>query len=313
MPFAARTPTTLAELFSAKKNRLARIGSKDRDRLKSALRVRPQIAVGDIEGGLADAYDRAMNVRLIDCFAGGWSKLAEIAAYGDTTKYPAGSRHFVPLARHTITSRHEPKIEVLIDGVKIMELPFEVALSAAFEAAVLEIEGGKIRGIRSGSGVLSGLVSAHGVTLASVRALSYRFPGHTKIDPPFALPGTGKPAIHEPAPPDRRKGDGPTLVLSGHDDGGRTVRLSIPLAADPAGKTRTIGRNPEQADLVIAHKSVSSLHAGIRVTDRGVELCDLGSSNGTRVDGKRIGRDYVSIDGAKRISLGACELTASRS
>jgi pSer/pThr/pTyr-binding forkhead associated (FHA) protein len=91
------------------------------------------------------------------------------------------------------------------------------------------------------------------------------------------------------------------------------VRLSIPLAADPAGKTRTIGRNPEQADLVIAHKSISSLHAGIRVTDRGVELCDLGSSNGTRVDGKRIGRDYVSIDGAKRISLGACELTASRS
>lgn len=48
----------------------------------------------------------------------------------------------------------------------------------------------------------------------------------------------------------------------------------------------TIGRG--DCDLVLSHRSVSRRHAQLEVHDEGVEVVDLGSSNGTFVDGDRI-------------------------
>ena len=50
-----------------------------------------------------------------------------------------------------------------------------------------------------------------------------------------------------------------------------------------------VGRKPEN-DVCIADPSVSSRHARITITDDGVELVDLGSTNGTRVDGQKVER-----------------------
>jgi hypothetical protein len=48
-----------------------------------------------------------------------------------------------------------------------------------------------------------------------------------------------------------------------------------------------IGRS-SYCSLVIEHETLSRVHASLRVAGDGVELCDLGSSNGTYVNGVAI-------------------------
>jgi pSer/pThr/pTyr-binding forkhead associated (FHA) protein len=65
----------------------------------------------------------------------------------------------------------------------------------------------------------------------------------------------------------------------------------------------TIGRDPN-CDLVIADISVSRRHAGLARGANGWLLTDLGSTNGTRLNGWRV-RDPVPVRCGDRVSFGA--------
>jgi pSer/pThr/pTyr-binding forkhead associated (FHA) protein len=76
-------------------------------------------------------------------------------------------------------------------------------------------------------------------------------------------------------------------------------------------KDLTVVGRKEDCDLRLNHKSVSKMHCIIVKTDGLLLLRDLGSTNGTRVNGQRVRRaallpnDQVSIAGYKfRVHLG---------
>jgi len=87
---------------------------------------------------------------------------------------------------------------------------------------------------------------------------------------------------------------GPALVLLGAD-GRETVYplLRLPL---------TIGRRPT-ADIVLADSKVSRDHARIERTTSGVAIVDLGSLNGTFVNGERVS-GARALRGGEEIVLG---------
>jgi predicted component of type VI protein secretion system len=88
----------------------------------------------------------------------------------------------------------------------------------------------------------------------------------------------------------------------------------VPLDGGPAidvVKDLTIVGRKEDCDLRLEHKSVSKMHCVIVKTDGLLLLRDLGSTNGTRVNGQRVRRaallpnDQVSIANYKfRVHLG---------
>jgi pSer/pThr/pTyr-binding forkhead associated (FHA) protein len=127
---------------------------------------------------------------------------------------------------------------------------------------------------------------------------------------PAAYDGGGDPRMRPAAASGQR-----AWVLSGLDEQGKVVQFPLRPTADGVETFWTIGRKSQQADLVVPHQSVSSRHARLRYRPGmgGLEICDLGSTNGTLVDGKRVGQDYVPLDGARKIVLGEFEMNVGRS
>src|SRR5205814_352678 len=88
----------------------------------------------------------------------------------------------------------------------------------------------------------------------------------------------------------------------------------VPLDGGPAidvVKDLTVVGRKEDCDLRLEHKSVSKMHCIIVKTDGLLFLRDLGSTNGTRVNGQRVRRaallpnDQISIASYKfRVHLG---------
>jgi pSer/pThr/pTyr-binding forkhead associated (FHA) protein len=88
----------------------------------------------------------------------------------------------------------------------------------------------------------------------------------------------------------------------------------IPLDGGPPieiSKDLTVVGRKEDCDLRLEHKSVSKMHCVIVKTDGLLFLRDLGSTNGTRVNGQRVRRaallpnDQISIASYKfRVHLG---------
>ena len=69
------------------------------------------------------------------------------------------------------------------------------------------------------------------------------------------------------------------------------------ITHDLLGDVNTIGRNPS-SDVVIDHPTVSWQHAALTKSPSGYRLKDLGSTNGTQIDGVSI-TDAELKDGAE--------------
>jgi hypothetical protein len=86
---------------------------------------------------------------------------------------------------------------------------------------------------------------------------------------------------------------------------GWLVRLADGVSTALAKPSVTIGRLPE-CDVVVDDAGVSRQHARIRRTDGGFVLTDLGSTNGTMVNGEPI-QEHV-LEHGDRITIGETEL-----
>ena len=119
MQSQARLPETLAELFNAHSNGMGspRLSASEQVKLRDLFQGELPFTVEDVEMGVRDAYQAALDVNLMDIFLKAWAKIPAIAAMADANKYPPTERHLVPLAEHRVTSSHEPRVEVLINEI----------------------------------------------------------------------------------------------------------------------------------------------------------------------------------------------------
>jgi pSer/pThr/pTyr-binding forkhead associated (FHA) protein len=77
----------------------------------------------------------------------------------------------------------------------------------------------------------------------------------------------------------------------------------------PEGSVKTIGRS-NGAEFIVNAELVSRLHCQLSASDGGLRVKDLGSTNGTFVNGKRIVASELR-DG-DRLAVGRVELIVSR-
>jgi ABC transport system ATP-binding/permease protein len=75
------------------------------------------------------------------------------------------------------------------------------------------------------------------------------------------------------------------------------------------GAIKTVGR-AARADFIVDAALVSRLHCRLTATDTDVEVVDLSSTNGTYVNGKRVGTARLAA--GDRLRVGRVELTIGR-
>ncbi len=110
----------------------------------------------------------------------------------------------------------------------------------------------------------------------------------------------GRPP-REPEPPNGKSPSQPTPAptqapkiekgwqLVGSDGRGRPLRFTLSAAEfAKAGGNLVIGRDGNIADLVVGDDDVSSRHLRLTMAGGGIVAEDLGSSNGTRIDGRAL-------------------------
>ena len=107
----------------------------------------------------------------------------------------------------------------------------------------------------------------------------------------------------------------PRWTMSGSDGAGKAVRLSLTeaqFANAPQGLV--IGRQQSSSDLVLSDASVSRSHARLKLSGGTLSVEDLGSANGTRVDGQPVAEGKtVKLAESAVVEFGDVKVTLSRS
>jgi hypothetical protein len=87
----------------------------------------------------------------------------------------------------------------------------------------------------------------------------------------------------------------------------RTAILVVDGRRMVVGRTGAVIGRSRDCDIVLSDANISRRHAEVLPTESGWSIADLGSTNGTAVNGKRI-RGAVPLTGGDRIELGASQL-----
>tara|TARA_B110000240_G_C13414172_1_gene416517 strand:- start:278 stop:1144 length:867 start_codon:yes stop_codon:yes gene_type:complete len=101
-------------------------------------------------------------------------------------------------------------------------------------------------------------------------------------------------------------GDLSEYVLDGRDEDG--IRYLLRISGDQLNRNDgvVIGRNPKDSPYIINHSDVSRKHARIRLMKDRVFIEDLGSTNGTSVNGQAIeDKGLVTVNHGDQIIIGS--------
>ena len=188
-------------------------------------------------------------------------------------------------------------VEVAHDDYQRLEV---YADSLGIELATLAREYAKEQGYSFVGPVRMRFAGVPDLTTGTFRILSGVIRGTTVEDGQIR-----RPASDVPQPGGAFRGN-PRLLVSGSESGRdrstqRTYEISTPLVI--------LGRGTD-CDLRLVDPGVSRHHAEIRVEDGEVVLVDLGSTNGTFVNGQPVRR--VTLTDGTRVTLGRTTLVFRR-
>ena len=96
-------------------------------------------------------------------------------------------------------------------------------------------------------------------------------------------------------------------LVSGVLPDGQIIKFEISKDAP----CKIIGRDPKGADVIITDDSISRPHARFDLKDGSLWICDLDSTNGTKVGGSDIRSNPVQLHMSDKIQLGLITLTVS--
>lgn len=250
--------------------------------------ARPQAAAAG-----AAPQDEAAGTELVRAPAG---ERIELVRVDDGAVFPGPILAALEGERSIVIGRGDDGVDIVID---------DTAISRRHAA---------IRRHPDGSLILSDLASTNGTQVDGVAVRDGE--AHPVRDGSRILFGDSAFALRLSAPAEAAApGHGGTWVISGFDGRGRVIRSEIVFGGAPGGRNRPVrvGRAADN-DIIIDEPSVSRYHARLSLDARAnlLRVEDAGSSNGTYVNGGRVGNGPVPVGPDQKIRFGEIVVSVSR-
>jgi hypothetical protein len=124
-----------------------------------------------------------LDMDLKDILIGAWQKCDEIDECLSKSYGPAADETMaVALAEHTIDSKHDPKLDILLNGKRIGAIVFHIQLSLDLQGFVLKIQGGEIKEIQAGTCRGRGVFKCEDLVLLEKKTEVIQLPGRIRLD-----------------------------------------------------------------------------------------------------------------------------------
>lgn len=140
---------------------------------------------------VAEKLAEALDLSFTDILAGAWNKRRELRQAAEDSLRRPGETVYVPLARHTLTSAHEPSVEVLVNDQPVKRLRFELRLSLEIEGLVLALRDGRIREVAGGTCRAEGTLKLGAATLVQRQSRAFQVLGSVAFGEGIAIVGDG--------------------------------------------------------------------------------------------------------------------------
>jgi len=135
-----------------------------------------------------------LNINIMEILAGGWSKYSEFLQYLDKDQYPPDETVYVPLIEHTLTSKHSPFLQPVINEKSLGKIEFDVYLEFLLKGAILKIRDGRIMGAKIGTVEGKGDVQYDGFKLFEAESQPIGLPVNIDLNPGIPIIDPGEDA-----------------------------------------------------------------------------------------------------------------------
>lgn len=138
---------------------------------------------------LIDASIAVLNSPIAEVLGDAWTKARELHAFTDASKYPPDQVNEYTIAKHDISLKRNPAIELVLDGAPTgLQLEFELKISLVVLSAQLRIQAGRVIGARVGDFQGAGSYSCGEAKLIERKTSPFKLPGDLSFAPGVAIP-----------------------------------------------------------------------------------------------------------------------------
>lgn len=103
-----------------------------------------------VGGQIASIGHELLDMGLDTIILEGWRKFADLHEAAQRTLAASGSSEVLDLASHSITSQHEPRVELRLDDIPVATVEFALSLTFVLKAAVATVRDGRLVSLHSG-------------------------------------------------------------------------------------------------------------------------------------------------------------------
>ena len=137
---------------------------------------------------LITAIGALLDIPLQDILVEAWNKGELFKKYTDPEHYDPDKEVTLVLKKHEVESTHKPRIDVELNGVTIHSIDFELGVKLGLEGIVLDLRGGRVVDVRSGTIQGHAKLTCEGLILFDLETELMELPGKLA----FAEQGAGE-------------------------------------------------------------------------------------------------------------------------
>jgi hypothetical protein len=123
-----------------------------------------------------------LDLSVVDLLVGSWNTYQGLKKYLDREKYSPTQSILVPLAEHTVHSEHHPYLEIFVKDERVGTISFEIRLMFTARGVMLLVQGGMIKGIKTGEIKGKGSLRCEGALLLEQDFRSIPLPGSINLE-----------------------------------------------------------------------------------------------------------------------------------